>query len=108
MRGGVPAAAILTGGVGEQNLPVATADNVPERLNRSVDIAISRRALMSDADYCQALSVTDWRYRPGNIDEAAAHAMSVCQTDPASVISVLEDHITAMKVPLPSRVLARS
>src|SRR6476469_6650220 len=46
-RNGVPAAAILSGGVGEQNLPVQTADQVPERLNRSVDIAISRRALRS-------------------------------------------------------------
>jgi hypothetical protein len=83
-RNGVPAAAILTGGVGEQNLPVPTADNVPERRNRSVDIAIARQALMSDADYCQALSVTYRRYRPGNVDEAAARAMSVCPTDPAS------------------------
>ena len=59
-RNGVPAAAILTGAVGEQNLPVATADNVPERRNRSVDIAISRQALMSDADYCRALMAL-WR-----------------------------------------------
>ena len=94
--------------VGKQNLPVPTADNVPERRNRSVDIAIARQALMSDADYCRALSATYRRYRPGNVDEAAARAMSVCPTDPASAIPVLEDHITQMKVPLPSRVLARS
>ena len=59
-RNGVPAAAILTGGVGEQDLPVPTADQVPERRNRSVDIAISRQALMSDADYCRAL-MASWR-----------------------------------------------
>jgi OmpA family len=105
---GVPATAILSGGVGEQNLPVPTADNVPERRNRSVDIAIARQALMSDADYCQALSVLYRRYRPATIDENAAHAMSICPTDPASAIPVLEDSITAMKIPLPSRVLARS
>jgi hypothetical protein len=107
-RNGVPGSAILSGGVGEQNLPVQTPDQTPERRNRSVDIRISTQALMSDADYCQALSVTYRRYRPGNVDEAAARAMSLCPTDPASAIPVLEDHITAMRVPLPSRVLARS
>ena len=107
-RNGVPGSAILSGGVGEQNLPVATADQTPERRNRSVDIAIARQALMSDLDYCRALSVTYRRYRPSSIDEAAARAMSICPTDPASAIPVLEDHIIAMRVPLPSRVLARS
>src|SRR4029077_6180373 len=57
-RNGVPGAAILSGGVGEQNLPVATPDQTPERRNRSVDIAIAKQAMMSDADYCRALSVT--------------------------------------------------
>ena len=104
----MPGTVILSGGMGEQNLPVPTADQTPERRNRSVDIAISKQALMSDLDYCQALSVTYRRYRPGNVDEAAARAMGICQTDPASAIPVLEDHITAMRVPLPSRVLARS
>jgi hypothetical protein len=107
-RNGVPAAAILSGGVGEQNLRVATPDQTPERRNRSVDIAISKQALMSDADYCHALSASYRRYRPGSIDEAATRAMSVCSTDPASAIPLLEDHITTMKVPLPSRVVARS
>ena len=59
-RNGVPAAAILTGAVGEHDLPVPTADNVPERRNRSVDMAIARQALMSDADYCRALMAL-WR-----------------------------------------------
>ena len=107
-RNGVPGSAILSGGVGEQNLPVPTADQTPERRNRSVAIVISRQSLMSDLDYCQALSVTYRRYRPGNVDEAAARAMSICPTDPASAIPVLEDHITTMRVPLPSRVMARS
>jgi hypothetical protein len=79
-RNGVPSAVISSGGVGEQNLPVATADQTPERRNRSVDIAISKQALMRDTDYCRALSATYRRYRPSSIDEAAAPAMSVCPT----------------------------
>ena len=105
----MPGSAILTGGVGETNLPVPTADQVPERRNRTVDILLSRQqAQMSDLDYCQALSVTYRRYNPSAIDEAAAHAMGICKTDPASAIPVLEDAVTALKVPLPARVLARS
>ena len=105
---GVPGSAILSGGVGEQNLPVPTAENVPERLNRTVHIVVARQALMSDADYCQALSVLYRRYRPATIDEDAARAMGICPTDPAAAIPVLEDAVSQMKVPLPSRVLARS
>lgn len=108
VRNGVPGSAILSGGVGEQNLPVPTADNVPERRNRSVDIVVARQPLMGDVEYCQALSATYRRYRPGNIDEVAARAMALCPTDPASAIPVLEDHLDTMKVPLPSRVLARN
>jgi len=108
VRDGVPRSAILSGGLGEQNLPVPTADNVPERRNRSVDIAISRQPLMGDVEYCQALSATYRRYRPGNIDEVASRAMSMCATDPASAIPMLEDHLETMKVPLPSRLLARN
>lgn len=108
VRDGVPASAILSGGLGEQSLPVPTADNVPERRNRSVDIAISRQPLMGDVEYCQALSTTYRRYRPGNIDETASRAMSMCPTDPATAIPILEDHLETMKVPLPSRLLARN
>jgi len=68
----VPGTVILSGGMGEQNLPVPTADQTPERRNRSVDIAISKQALMSDLDYCRALSATYRRYRPSSIDEASA------------------------------------
>lgn len=106
-RNGVPAAAIAALGYGEQNLPVQTAQNVPERRNRSVDIAISERApqaLMSDTQYCKALSATYRRYRPNQIDETAAEAMSKCETTAAaSAIPVLEQSLNAMKVPLPAR-----
>jgi len=107
-RNGVPGSAILSGGVGEQNLPVPTADQTPERRNRSVAIVISRQALMSDLDYCRALSVTYRRYRPSGADAGAARAMSICPTDPAAAIPVLEDNIIGLGFPLPSRVLGRS
>ena len=64
-RNGVPGAAILSGGVGEQNLPVATADQTPERRNRSVTSRrLAGQALMSDMDYCAALA-RKWRAYPG-------------------------------------------
>ena len=40
VREGVPAAAITAAAQGEASLPVQTADNVDERRNRSVDIAV--------------------------------------------------------------------
>ena len=40
MRDGVPESAIRSGSLGEENLPVPTADQVPERLNRSVHITV--------------------------------------------------------------------
>ena len=40
MRAGVPESAIRSGSLGEENLPVPTADQVPERLNRSVHITV--------------------------------------------------------------------
>ena len=106
-RNGVPGSAILSGGVGEQNLPVPTAQNVPDRRNRSVDIVISDRtpqALMSDTQYCKALSATYRRYRFNQIDEAAADAMSRCESaDAAAAIPVLERSLNAIKIPLPAR-----
>ena len=42
-RDGVPGPAIAALGYGEQDLPVKTAQDVPEQRNRSVDIAISER-----------------------------------------------------------------
>ena len=83
-RQGVPGPAIATLGYGEENLPVPTAQNVPERRNRTVDIAISERtpqALMSDTQYCKALSATYRRYRPNQIDETAAAAMAQCEAE---------------------------
>ena len=110
-RDGVPGPAIAALGYGEQDLPVKTAQDVPEQRNRSVDIAISERppeALMSDTQYCTALSRLYRRYRPGNIDEVAAEAMSRCETaDAASAIPVLEQALTAMKIPLPVRTMTR-
>jgi len=106
-RNGVPATAIAALGYGEQNLPVQTAQGVPEQRNRSVDIAISERApeaLMSDTQYCKALSAAYRRYRTFQIDETAAAAMSKCETaDAASAIPVLEQALTAAKIPLPAR-----
>ena len=40
MRDGVPELAIRSGSLGEENLPIPTADQVPERLNRSVHITV--------------------------------------------------------------------
>lgn len=105
-RSGVPAAAILTGGVGEQDLPVPTADQVPERRNRSVDIAISRRALMNDRDYCTALA-RKWReYSRTDASGPAPQAIAKCNAgDYASGITTLEMVLTNDKVVLPPRYL---
>jgi hypothetical protein len=112
LQNGVPPTAIAALGYGEENLPVPTAQNVSERRNRSVDIVISDReaaALMSDTQYCKALSRTYRRYRPNQIDEAAAAAMARCETaDAASAIPVLENALNQQKIPLPSRTASRS
>jgi outer membrane protein OmpA-like peptidoglycan-associated protein len=105
-RNGVPAAVIVTGGVGEQDLPVPTADNVPERRNRSVDIAIARRSLMSDKDYCAALA-RKWReYARTDASGPAPQAIAQCDAGnyPAG-ITTLETILTGDKVLLPSRYL---
>ena len=111
-RNGVPGSVIAALGYGEQNLPVPTAQNVAERRNRSVDIAISDRAagvLMSDSEYCKALSATYRRYRSSNIEEDAAVAMSKCETaDAASAILVLERKLNDMRVALPARPMPRA
>ena len=106
-RNGVPGPAIAALGYGEKDLPVKTAQNVPDQRNRSVDIVISDRtpqALMSDTQYCKALSATYRRYRFNQIDEAAADAMSRCESaDAAAAIPVLERSLNAIKIPLPAR-----
>ena len=112
LRNGVPTDAIAALGYGEENLPVPTAQNVAERRNRSVDITISDRSaasLMSDTDYCKALSRTYRRYRSNQIEEDMAYAMSRCETtDAASAASALERRLTEMKGALPARTMPRA
>jgi outer membrane protein OmpA-like peptidoglycan-associated protein len=107
VREGVPAAAITTGAQGEASLPVQTADNVDERRNRSVDIAVvgqMARAGMTDAEYCAALSRTYRDVRTSQADETAAAAMAQCQAgNTAAGIPVLEQTLTMSRIPLPSR-----
>ena len=104
---GVPAASINATGTGEQSLPVQTGDNVSEQRNRSVDITVARMggaAGMSDADYCAALSARYRQYRTSQIDETAAAAMYQCQIgNTAAGIPVLEQTLTQLRIPLPSR-----
>jgi hypothetical protein len=111
-RNGVPGNAIAALGYGEQDLPVPTAQNVAERRNRSVDIAISDRtagALMSDSEYCKALSATYRRYRAGNIEEVPAVAMTKCETtEAASAIPLLEKSLTDNRIPIPARAPPRA
>jgi hypothetical protein len=105
----VPATAITTAGQGEASLPVQTADNVDERRNRSVDIAVVgavpvARTGMSDAEYCRALSAKYRDYRTSQADEEAAAAMAQCQAgNTAAGIPVLERTLTAARIPLPAR-----
>ena len=109
VREGVPATAITTAGQGEASLPVQTADNVDERRNRSVDIAVVgavpvARTGMSDAEYCRALSAKYRDYRTSQADEEAAAAMAQCQAgNTAAGIPVLERTLTAARIPLPAR-----
>jgi OmpA family len=109
VRAGVPAAAITSGGQGEASLPVQTADNVNERRNRSVDIAVVvpvpvARTGMTDAEYCAALSSKYRQFRPSQADETAAAAMHQCEIgNTAAGIPVLEQTLTMSRIPLPSR-----
>jgi outer membrane protein OmpA-like peptidoglycan-associated protein len=109
VREGVPAASITTGAQGEASLPVQTGDNVDERRNRSVDIAVVApipvaRAGMTDAEYCAALSATYRDFRTSQADETAAAAMAQCQAgNTAAGIPVLERTLTMSRIPLPAR-----
>ena len=108
VRAGVPAAAISGSGQGESALPVQTADNVDERRNRSVDIAVvgqmATRTGMTDAEYCAALSATFRTLRTSQVDETAAAAMAQCQAgNTAAGIPVLERTLTMNRIPLPAR-----
>ena len=103
---GVPAAAIRSGGLGEEDLPIPTADQVPERLNRSVHITVSGRPLMSDQDYCAALA-RKWRTlsRTG-AQGPAPQAIAQCDAGNYDAgITTLEQVLTDDRITLPSRYL---
>jgi hypothetical protein len=103
---GVPVSAIRSGGLGEEDLPVPTADNVPERLNRSVHITVIGRPVMSDQDYCAALA-RKWRTlsRTG-ASGPAPQAIAACDAGNYDAgITVLEQVLTDDRITLPSRYL---
>ena len=106
MRAGVPESAIRSGSLGEENLPVPTADQVPDRLNRSVHIAVIGRPLMSDKDYCAALA-RKWRtYTRTGASGPAPQAVAACDAGNYDAgITVLEQVLTDDRVVLPSRYL---
>ena len=106
MRNGVPEAAIRSGGLGEEDLPVPTADNVPDRLNRSVHITVIGRPVMSDQDYCAALA-RKWRTlsRTG-ASGPAPQAIAQCDAGNYDAgITTLEQVLTDDRIVLPSRYL---
>ena len=106
MQSGVPESAIRSGSLGEENLPVPTADQVPERLNRSVHITVSGRPLMSDKDYCAALA-RKWRTLT-RTDASGPAPQAIAQCDAGNYdagITTLEMVLTNDRVVLPSRYL---
>ena len=105
-RNGVPAAAIRSGGLGEQDLPVSTADQIPERLNRSVHITVIGRPVMSDKDYCAALA-RKWRtFTRTDASGPAPQAIAQCDAGNYDAgITTLETVLTNDRIPLPSRYL---
>ena len=106
MRAGVPESAIRSGSLGEENLPVPTADQVPERLNRSVHITVTGRPLMSDKDYCAALA-RKWRTLT-RTDASGPAPQAIAQCDAGNYdagITTLETVLTNDRIPLPSRYL---
>jgi OmpA family protein len=106
MRAGIPESAIRSGSLGEENLPIPTADQVPERLNRSVHIAVIGRPLMSDQDYCAALA-RKWRsYSRTGASGPAPQAIAACEAGNYDAgITVLEQVLTDDRIVLPSRYL---
>ena len=106
MQSGVPESAIRSGGLGEENLPIPTADNVPERINRSVHITVTGRPLMSDKDYCAALA-RKWRtYTRTDASGPAPQAIAQCDAGNYDAgITTLEQILTDDRIVLPSRYL---
>jgi hypothetical protein len=106
MRDGVPESAIRSGSLGEESLPVPTADQVPERRNRSVHITVSGRPLMSDKDYCAALA-RKWRSY-ARTDASGPVPQAIAQCDAGNYdagITTLEEILTGDRIVLPSRYL---
>jgi predicted outer membrane protein len=60
-------------------------------------------AQTADEKHGQALSSSYREYSKGTIDAEAATAMSQCGSNAAGAIPVLEKHLKAGKVTLPSR-----
>ena len=106
MADGVPESAIRSGGLGEENLPIPTADNVPERINRSVHITVTGRPLMSDKDYCAALA-RQWRtFTRTDASGPAPQAIAQCDAGNYDAgITTLEQILTDDRIVLPSRYL---
>ena len=106
MRAGVPESAIRSGSLGEESLPVPTADQVPERLNRSVHITVIGRPVMSDKDYCAALA-RKWRsYSRTGAQGPAPQAIAQCDAGNYDAgITTLETILTGDRIVLPSRYL---
>jgi hypothetical protein len=106
MANGVPESAIRSGSLGEENLPVPTADMVPERLNRSVHITVTGRPLMSDRDYCAALA-RKWRtLTRTDASGPAPQAIAQCESGNYDAgITTLEQILTDDRIVLPSRYL---
>ena len=106
MRAGIPESAIRSGSLGEESLPVPTADQVPEQLNRSVHITVSGRPLMSDKDYCAALA-RKWRsYSRTDASGPAPQAIAQCDAGNYDAgITTLETILTSDRILLPSRYL---
>ena len=106
MRDGVPESAIRSGSLGEENLPVPTADMVPERLNRSVHITVIGRPVMSDKDYCAALA-RKWRTLT-RTDASGPAPQAIAQCDAGNYdagITTLEQILPDDRIVLPSRYL---
>ena len=106
MRAGVPESAIRSGSLGEESLPVPTADQVPDRLNRSVHITVIGRPVMSDKDYCAALA-RKWRsYSRTGAQGPAPQAIAQCDAGNYDAgITTLETILTNDRILLPSRYL---